>query len=80
MRIWYVLRQLRPLTLNAKLLVFNAGDSEPEEWTNYGVVEYWRNRNLKSQISNSKQTTMTNPPPADQTCFGHLVLEFEICL
>ena len=23
---------------------------------------------------------MTNPPPADQTYFGHLVLEFEICL
>jgi len=23
---------------------------------------------------------MTNPPAADQTCFGHLVLEFEICL
>jgi len=22
---------------------------------------------------------MTNPPPADQTCFGHLVLGFEIC-
>jgi len=21
---------------------------------------------------------MTNPPPADQTCFGHLVLEFDI--
>jgi hypothetical protein len=23
---------------------------------------------------------MTNPPAADQTCLGHLVLEFEICL
>ena len=23
---------------------------------------------------------MTNPPAADQTSFGHLVLEFEICL
>ena len=23
---------------------------------------------------------MTNSSPADQTCFGHWVLEFEICL
>jgi hypothetical protein len=58
-----------------------------------GVLEFWRNRNSKSQISNIKwfdklttlsqvegQITMTNPPPADQTCFGHLILEFEICL
>ncbi len=43
-------------------------------------AEVFRNRNSKSQISNIKQITMTNPPPADQTCFGHLVLEFEICL
>jgi hypothetical protein len=45
-----------------------------------GVLEYWRKRNSKSQITNIKQITMTNPPAADQTCFGHLVLEFEICL
>jgi len=56
-------------------------------------VEYWRKRNSKSQIPNIKwfdklttlsqvegQITMTNPPPADQTCFGHSVLEFGICL
>jgi hypothetical protein len=26
------------------------------------------------------QITMTNPPPADQTPFGDLILEFGICL
>ena len=38
-RIWYVLRQMPSLTLNAKLLFFSAGDSEPEEWTDYGVMK-----------------------------------------
>jgi hypothetical protein len=36
--------------------------------------------NSKSQISNFKKITLTNPPAADQTSFGHLVLEFGISL
>ena len=51
-------------------------------------------KNSKSQISNIKQITMTkivrasldSPPTGGsqfqkfKTCFGHLILEFEICL
>jgi hypothetical protein len=41
--------------------------AETSMWDYAGVT-----KNSKSQISNNKQITMTNPPPADQTCFGHL--------
>jgi hypothetical protein len=44
------------------------------------MMESSRSRNSTSQISNIKQITMTNPPPADQTCLGHWILEFGICL
>jgi hypothetical protein len=32
----------------------------------FGVLE-----EKKFQITNIKEITMTNPPAADQTCFGH---------
>jgi hypothetical protein len=36
-------------------------------------------KNSKSQISNNKQITMTNPPAADQTCFLFWSLDIGIC-
>ena len=53
--------------------LYNPKQGDLSEWlfsSEYSWIDE-EPKNYKSQITNYKQITMTNPPPADQTCLGH---------